>query len=66
MCPASLSCAFQLVRDVVFSHQDLLCGNILYHEGWDRVQFIDFEYGGYNFRGNNDSFKLCVTRRTRS
>jgi hypothetical protein len=33
----------QVARDVVFSHQDLLCGNILYAEGWDRVQFIDFE-----------------------
>lgn len=36
----------QVVKEVVFSHQDLLCGNILYADGWDRVQFIDFEYGG--------------------
>lgn len=43
-----------VMHDLVFSHQDLLCGNILYSPAWqspERVQFIDFEYGGYNHRG---------------
>lgn len=43
---ASVCVCVQVVKEVVFSHQDLLCGNILYADGWDRVQFIDFEYGG--------------------
>lgn len=43
----------------MFSHQDLLCGNILYSEGWSRVQFIDFEYGGYNFRGFDIANHFC-------
>eukprot|EP00755_Sulcionema_specki_P018634 Sspe_Gene.67393::Locus_39768_Transcript_1_1_Confidence_1.000_Length_1013::g.67393::m.67393/K00894/ETNK, EKI; ethanolamine kinase len=54
--PAPASDAERAARDflltVVFSHQDLLAGNILHGPGVgkDRVQFIDFEYGGYNFR----------------
>lgn len=33
--------ASRVVKDQVFSHQDLLCGNILHSPGWERVQFID-------------------------
>jgi len=34
--------------DVVFCHNDLLCGNILYDDGGQtpEAHFIDFEYGG--------------------
>ena len=33
--------------EVVFSHNDLLAGNVLYVKGRaDSVQLIDFEYGG--------------------
>ena len=49
----------QVVQDIVFSHQDLLCGNILHAEGWERVQFIDFEYGGYNLRGFDIANHFC-------
>lgn len=36
-------------NNVVFAHNDLLCGNIL--QGKNRIHLIDFEYSGYNFRG---------------
>jgi ethanolamine kinase len=43
-----------LPPDVVFCHNDLLCGNIIYQcatETTDaRVCFIDYEYGNYNYR----------------
>lgn len=32
---------------LVFAHNDLLLGNIIYDE--DKVRFIDFEYGGPNY-----------------
>jgi ethanolamine kinase len=34
---------------VVFSHNDLLYGNIIYNE--NEAHFIDYEYGCYTFRG---------------
>ena len=51
--------ASRVVKDLVFSHQDLLCGNILYSDKWDRVQFIDFEYGGYNLRAFDIANHFC-------
>eukprot|EP01102_Stenamoeba_stenopodia_P000512 TRINITY_DN104_c0_g1_i2.p1 TRINITY_DN104_c0_g1~~TRINITY_DN104_c0_g1_i2.p1 ORF type:complete len:463 (-),score=86.93 TRINITY_DN104_c0_g1_i2:196-1584(-) len=38
--------------DIVFCHNDLLCGNIVYNERSDQksIHFIDFEYGSYNYR----------------
>jgi ethanolamine kinase len=33
----------------VFAHNDLLSGNILYVPSERRAQFIDFEYGAYNY-----------------
>jgi ethanolamine kinase len=92
------------LREMVFSHQDLLCGNILYNPEWrregggeggegssssststtslspkqangqhdaavsthggrgregGRVQFIDFEYGGWNHRGFDLGNHFC-------
>ncbi|XP_055327537.1 ethanolamine kinase 1-like isoform X2 [Paramacrobiotus metropolitanus] len=35
---------------IVFCHNDLLCGNILYDKEEDRVHFIDFEYAGLNYQ----------------
>lgn len=35
---------------VVFCHNDMLAANILYDEHSDRIQLIDFEYGGVNYR----------------
>ncbi|XP_022974065.1 probable ethanolamine kinase [Cucurbita maxima] len=36
---------------VVFSHNDLLSGNLMLNEEEERLYFIDFEYGSYNYRG---------------
>jgi thiamine kinase-like enzyme len=37
--------------EIVFSHNDLLGGNVLITEDREDVIFIDYEYGSYNFRG---------------
>jgi len=37
--------------DIVFSHNDLLQGNILISEAKEETVFIDYEYASYNFRG---------------
>ncbi|KAL0612023.1 Ethanolamine kinase 1, partial [Plecturocebus cupreus] len=34
---------------VVLCHNDLLCKNIIYNEKQGDVQFIDYEYSGYNY-----------------
>uniref|UniRef100_G1PB54 ethanolamine kinase n=1 Tax=Myotis lucifugus TaxID=59463 RepID=G1PB54_MYOLU len=34
---------------VVLGHNDLLCKNIIYNEKQGDVQFIDYEYSGYNY-----------------
>lgn len=38
-------------NDIVFSHNDLLAGNVLVGKENKNILFIDFEYGAYNFRG---------------
>ncbi|XP_077324843.1 ethanolamine kinase 1 [Lithobates pipiens] len=35
---------------VVLCHNDLLCKNIIYNEKRGDVQFIDYEYAGYNYQ----------------
>lgn len=45
--------------DVVFCHNDALSGNILHNAEWDRVQIIDYEYGGYNFRAFDFANHFC-------
>ncbi|KAG8438548.1 hypothetical protein GDO86_004929 [Hymenochirus boettgeri] len=35
---------------VVLCHNDLLCKNIIYNEKQRDVQFIDYEYSGYNYQ----------------
>ena len=44
---------------VVFCHNDLLSGNILYNEETDAVEFIDFEYGGYNYAAFDIANHFC-------
>lgn len=39
-----------LNNEVVFAHNDLLLGNVLYNEKEMSVTFIDFEYTGYNYQ----------------
>jgi ethanolamine kinase len=49
---ASLEATVLALRSpIVFSHNDLLGGNILHSEREGRVRFIDFEYASLNFRG---------------
>ncbi|KAI9322602.1 kinase-like domain-containing protein [Dichotomocladium elegans] len=36
---------------VVFSHNDLLSGNVIYDDEKEEASFIDYEYGCYAFRG---------------
>lgn len=36
---------------VVFSHNDLLSGNLMLNEDEEKLYIIDFEYGSYNYRG---------------
>ncbi|KAI8078200.1 kinase-like domain-containing protein [Gilbertella persicaria] len=41
----------QVNSPIVFSHNDLLYGNIIYDEEKQEANFIDYEYGCYAFRG---------------
>ncbi|XP_057967204.1 probable ethanolamine kinase [Malania oleifera] len=36
---------------VVFAHNDLLSGNLMLSDDEEKLYFIDFEYGSYNYRG---------------
>lgn len=35
---------------IVFAHNDLLLGNVIYTEKTNSVTFIDYEYAGYNYQ----------------
>ncbi|PSS20919.1 Ethanolamine kinase [Actinidia chinensis var. chinensis] len=41
----------RLNAPVVFAHNDLLSGNLMHNEEDEKLYFIDFEYGSYNYRG---------------
>lgn len=41
----------KLESPIVFSHNDLLYGNVIYDEEKGEASFIDYEYGCYAFRG---------------
>ncbi|KAI8914290.1 kinase-like domain-containing protein [Gorgonomyces haynaldii] len=47
----------QLNSPVVFCHNDLLSGNIIYDQ--DDVHFIDYEYGCYSYRGFDIGNHFC-------
>eukprot|EP01135_Chromosphaera_perkinsii_P009912 Nk52_evm5s1967 gene=Nk52_evmTU5s1967 len=49
----------KLKSPVVFAHNDLLCKNILYDNTTDTVNFIDYEYGTYNYRGFDIGNHFC-------
>ena len=61
------SAVHPFLRATVFCHNDLLSGNILVRNDADvssaeaagRVRFIDYEYGGYNFRGFDFANHFC-------
>jgi len=44
---------------IVFSHNDLLSGNILWDEKAGRVTFVDYEYGSYSYRGFDIANHFC-------
>lgn len=44
---------------VVFCHNDLLSGNIIYNEQDQSISFIDFEYGCANYRGFDIGNHFC-------
>lgn len=39
-----------LKSPIVFAHNDLLLGNVVYTESLPKVTFIDYEYADYNFQ----------------
>lgn len=41
----------QMQSPVVFCHNDLLLGNVIYTEEEQKVTFIDYEYAACNFQG---------------
>ncbi|CAL5387492.1 unnamed protein product [Camellia sinensis] len=41
----------RLAAPVVFAHNDLLSGNLMLNDEEEKLYFIDFEYGSYNYRG---------------
>ncbi|CAM9334996.1 unnamed protein product [Ectocarpus sp. 4 AP-2014] len=51
--------ANRFLSEVVLCHNDLLSGNVLHANGWDRVQVIDFEYSGYNPRAFDIANHFC-------
>ncbi|CAK4151105.1 unnamed protein product [Aphanomyces euteiches] len=51
--------AAEFVQESVFSHNDILSGNILYNPSWNKVQIIDYEYGSYNYRGFDFGNHFC-------
>lgn len=51
--------AMEFATEIVSCHNDALSGNILYHESWDRVRIIDYEYGGYNYRAYDLANHFC-------
>ncbi|KAI8610958.1 choline/ethanolamine kinase [Chytriomyces sp. MP71] len=44
---------------IVFSHCDLLTGNIIFNADKDCLNFIDYEYGSYNPRGFDIGNHFC-------
>lgn len=49
----------ELDAPVVFSHCDLLPGNIIYNHESNETTFIDLEYGGYEYRGFDIANHFC-------
>merc|ERR1719295_2526139 len=51
--------AWQFMCEPVFSHNDLLGGNILYLQDSKEIKFVDFEYGAYNYRAFDFANHFC-------
>ncbi|XP_034472910.1 ethanolamine kinase [Drosophila innubila] len=51
-----------LESPIVFSHNDLLLGNVIYTKSMNAVNFIDYEYADYNFQAfdiGNHFAEMC-------
>ena len=46
-------------QNIVFCHNDLLSGNILYDQEKDAAEFIDYEYGGFNYAAFDIANHFC-------
>jgi len=44
---------------VVFAHNDLLSGNVMYDAPTEAVFFVDYEYGAYNYRAFDIANHFC-------
>ncbi|KAJ2394354.1 hypothetical protein GGI23_004717, partial [Coemansia sp. RSA 2559] len=44
---------------LVFAHNDLLAGNFLRLERTGKIEIVDFEYAGYNYRGFDIANHFC-------
>jgi choline/ethanolamine kinase len=44
---------------IVFCHNDLQEGNIMFDDAKQTIRFIDFEYGSYNYRGFDIANHFC-------
>lgn len=51
--------AFNFMCENVFSHNDLLGGNVLHLEDTQEIKFVDFEYGSYNYRAFDFANHFC-------
>jgi ethanolamine kinase len=49
----------KLDQCVVFCHNDLLSGNVIYNEKDEKVEFIDFEFAGPNHRAYDIGNHFC-------
>jgi len=49
----------KLNSPLIFSHNDLLSLNIVFHEKKDLLNFIDYEYANYNHRGFDIANHFC-------
>lgn len=49
----------KLASPIVFCHNDLLLGNILYDESKETVSFIDFEYAAPNYQAYDIANHFC-------
>eukprot|EP01083_Nonionella_stella_P075533 205392_1 len=51
--------ATEFMFDYVFTHNDLLGGNILHVQETKEIKFVDFEYGAYNYRAFDFANHFC-------
>lgn len=44
---------------LVFAHNDLLLGNVIYNKEQNTISFIDFEYADYNYQAYDIANHFC-------